>query len=159
MKLLRTMILVFASISYVVVIGGAVYEHTAIVPVWTSAVPASLAMYQGEYAIVPARFWIPIHPVTISLLLLALLLNWRTDRRSPVMATIVAYIIVLAVTFTYFVPELMSLTRSEYLSTMDPGLTARAARWEFLSLIRLGWMILFAVVLLVGLSKSDEVTD
>lgn len=74
------------------------------------------------------------------------------------MATIVAYIIVLAVTFAYFVPELMSLTQSEYLSTMDPGLTARAARWEFLSLIRLGWMILFAVVLLVGLSKSDEVT-
>ncbi len=153
MQNLKTFALIFAAISFIIVIGGAVYEHLAIVPVWASAVPASLAMFQGEYAITPARFWIPIHPVTMLLLIIALILNWRTPRRNYIALGIAGYAVVLIATFIFFVPELMALTQAAYSNNVDPELTRRAARWETLSLVRLGWLIIIAIVFLFGLSR------
>jgi hypothetical protein len=156
MNTFRTIVLILASISFIVVIGGAVYEHAGIVPVWASAAPASLAMFQGEYAIMPFKFWIPIHPITMLLLLLSLVFNWRSERRNSILTTIVGYAIVLAVTFLYFVPELMSITQSVYGATIDPELTERAQSWEFWSQVRLASLLLMAFILLFGLSKSPE---
>jgi hypothetical protein len=156
MNTFRTIVLILASISFIVVIGGAVYEHAGIVPIWASAVPASLAMFQGEYAITPFRFWIPIHPITMLLLLLSLAFNWRSERRNSILTTVVGYLIVLAVTFLYFVPELMSITQSVYAITIDPELTQRAQSWEFWSQVRLASLLLMAFILLLGLSKSPE---
>lgn len=159
MQNVRTFVLILAAISFVTVIGGAVYEHLAVVPVWTSAVPASLTMMQGKYAITPYRFWIPIHPVTMSLLLIAMILNWRTERRKFVITTIAGYASVLLVTFLYFVPELLTLTGASYSIDVDPALTRRAGIWEILSLIRLGCMVVTAIVILFGLSKSADLTN
>lgn len=139
-----------------VVIGGAAYEHLAVVPVWSAAVPASLTMFQGEFALAAARFWIPIHPVTLVLLIAALLLNWRTERRKFIVITLAGYAAVLAITAVWFVPELMAITQSAYSPSIDPKLTQRAATWETYSLIRLALLIILAINLLFGLSKPSE---
>ena len=154
--MIRTIALILASISFIVVIGGAVYEHLGVVPVWSAALPASLAMYQGEYRLAAENFWIPIHPIAILLLTVALLLNWTTGRRYYVLATLLGYAAVLLTTFIYFVPELMSLTQSAYSTTVNSELTSRANTWETLSLVRLGFLICLAVVLLLGLSKNES---
>lgn len=154
--MIRTVLLILGCISFIIVIGGATYEHAAVVPVWTSAVPASLAMFQGEYGLAAANFWIPVHPITLILLLSALIANWRTRRRNYILATLIGYVAVLAVTFVYFVPELMAITQSSYVATIDAELTRRAKRWELLSLIRLGGLLVLAVILLLGLSKPAE---
>ena len=154
--MIRTLSLIFASISFTVVIGGAVYEHLAVVPVWSAAVPASLTMFQGEYRLAAENFWIPIHPITLALLIVALLFNWRTQRRNYLLATIGGYVVILAVTMAYFVPELMALTQSTYSTTANEELTRRAGVWEALSLARLGFLLFLAVVLLFGLSKPAE---
>lgn len=154
---IRTFILILASISYIIVIGAAVYEHAAIVPVWTRAIPASLSMFQGEYGITPAAFWRAIHPVTLLLFVVALIMNWRSRRRLPILVTFIGYIVVLAITFIYFVPELLALTASTpYSPTINEALTARGKNWEFLSLVRLSWLIVGAVILLFGLSIGHE---
>ena len=157
MENIRTFALIVAAISFVTVIGGAVYEHLAVAPVWTSAVPASLTMLQGEYAITPFRFWMPIHPVTMTLLITAMILNWRTKRRTFIITAIGGYASVLLVTFLYFVPELLTLTGTSYAPDVDPGLTRRAGNWEILSLVRLGFMFVTAIILLLGLSKPANV--
>src|SRR5436190_8737395 len=136
--MLRTLILIIASISFIIVIGGATYEHTSVVPVWAAAPPASLAMFQGSYPLAASNFWIPVHPVTMLLLVSSLLLNWGTERRKFVLVTIGGYVLVLTATFVYFVPELMSITQSAFSSTVDAELTRRAKNWELLSLVRLG---------------------
>jgi hypothetical protein len=64
--------------------------------------------------------------------------------------------VALGVTFFFFVPELLAITQSTYILAIDPALTRRAQRWQALSLVRLGWMVLVAVILLLGLSKSGE---
>ena len=151
--MIRTLLLILGCISFIVVMGGATYEHVAVVPVWTSAVPASLAMFQGEYGLVPWNFWIPVHPITVTVLVIALIANWRTPRRNYILGGLAGYLGVLAVTFTFFVPELWALVRTTYSSAVDAELTHRANLWEALSLVRLGVIFVIAVVLLLGLSK------
>ena len=152
----RTLILILGALSFIIVIGGAFYEHAALVPIWASAVPASLAMFQGEYALAAQRFWIPIHPVTLILLITALVLNWNTARRKFIIVTITGYAAVLAITTVWFVPELLAITRSTYNNAIDPLLTQRGATWELYSLIRLVFLIVLAISLLFGLSKPVE---
>jgi hypothetical protein len=154
--MIRNFILILASISFIVVIGGAVYEHLALVPVWSSAVPASLTVFQGPYALTPEKFWMLIHPVTIVLLIAALVANWASDRRPLIIATLVGYLLVLGVTFLYFVPELTALTRTPFSETVDAALTDRANRWETLSLVRLGFLIILAITLLSALAKPFD---
>src|SRR5687768_12741871 len=131
--MMRTLLLIFSSISFIIVIGGAVYEHAAIVPVWSAAVPESLSMFQGKYGVAAQNFWIPIHPVTLVLLCTALVANWRTPRRNYILTTIAGYLAILGMTFVYFVPELLAVTQSAYSATVDPDLTVRANTWELLS--------------------------
>ena len=153
---LRTFLLILGAIGFITVIGGATYEHLAVVPVWASAVPASLTMFQGEYGLRAQNFWIPIHPVTLILLAAALVLNWRTPRRKFILTTLAGYVLVLLITFIYFVPELMALTQSAYSTAVDPELTRRAGMWETLSLVRLAFLLVLAVTLLLGLSFPGE---
>ena len=148
--------LALGSISFIIVIGGATYEHLAVVPVWSSAVPASLSMFQGDYGLASSNFWIPIHPVTLALLTAALILNWSTERRAYILTCIAGYILILVTTFIYFVPELLALTGNTYSTIVDSELTRRAGWWEFLSLVRLAALILLAIVLQLGLTRTSE---
>jgi hypothetical protein len=154
--MIRTILLILGCISFIVVIGGATYEHAAVVPVWTSAVPASLSMFQGEWGLAAANFWIPVHPVTMTLLVVGLIANWSNERRGYIAVTLAGYSAILAATFVYFVPELMSLVQSNYSPTVNADLTLRAETWEALSLVRLGALFVLAMVLLLGLSRSVE---
>ena len=154
--MIRNLFLILASISFVVVIGGAVYEHLALVPVWTSAVPASLTVFQGPYRLAAENFWIPIHPVTIVLFVVALIANWKTDRRILIIAPLVGYVLILGVTWFYFVPELMELTQTPFSETVDAALTARANTWETLSLVRLGVLFILAITLLSSLATPTD---
>ena len=152
----RTLALILACISFIIVIGGATYEHAAVVPVWASAPPASLSMFQGNYPLSAANFWIPVHPVTLLLMTAALVLNWGSERRKFVLVTLGGYLAVLLLTFLYFVPELVSITGSAFSSAVDTGLTQRAKTWETLSLVRLAFLIVLAISLLYGLSRSGD---
>ena len=156
MDFFRNVLLVLASISFIIVIGGAVYEHLALVPAWAAAVPASLTVFQGEYRITPEKFWMLIHPITLVLFVIALALHWKTPRRAFVLTPLIGYALILVITFFYFVPELMALTQTPYGATVDPELTSRAGRWETLSLVRLGFLIILAITLLFGLTKPIE---
>lgn len=150
----RVIVTILASITYLIVIGGATYEHLSVVPRWSAAPPASLAMFQGPYGLAPETFWQVIHPVTLLLLLGALTFGWRTPARPYLLASLVGYVLVLLATALYFVPELLAIIGTPYSPTSDPGLVARAGQWERLSLIRLGVLLILAIVLLAGLIRS-----
>jgi hypothetical protein len=159
--MIKTLTLILASISFIIVIGGATYEHLAVVPVWSAAVPASLSMFQGKYALAAPNFWIPIHPITVSLLTAALISNWRNERRKFILVAVGGYVAVLGITALYFVPELMALTQSTFSDKVDAELTRRAGMWETLSIARLVFLFSLAVTLLFGLSRNrvEPTTD
>lgn len=141
-------------LSFSIIIGAAVYEHLSVWPKAFSAIPKSLTMFQGEYGLESAPFWMAIHPVTLILFLITLILVWRTERRKYVLFSLIGYVIVLITTFIYFVPELISLVTSNFQDSVDVALTKRGSRWEILSLVRLVFLIIIALTLNYGFSKS-----
>lgn len=144
-----------ACLAFCIMIGGAVYEHIAVVPRWAAAPPHSLLMFQGNYGLRPEPFWMVIHPVAIILLGTSLILNRKMVRRMNLIVVFVGYLIILAITAIYFVPELLSIINTPYAQVIDPELTARATKWERLSLTRLACLLVMAVYLITGLSKSE----
>lgn len=145
------LLLQLAILSYIVVIGGATYEHLAVVPQWTAAPPASLAMFQGPYGLQAQNFWIPIHPITLLLMAAALVANWRSPRRRTIAWSMAGYVLVLVITFVHFVPELIALTGMPYAEVVDADLQARAQQWETLSLVRLAFLNIVATFFLGAL--------
>ena len=140
-----------ACLSFSVVIGAAAYEHLAVVPQWSAAPPVSLSMFQGKYGLNAAAFWVPIHPVTLLLMIAALAVAWNTQGRKNAGIALAGYASIIVITGMYFVPELLAITGTPFSETVDPALTARANRWELLSLVRLAAMVGLAFVLFLGL--------
>jgi len=139
-----------------IIIGGAVYEHLAIIPFWSSGPPASLTMFQGEYGLNSEPFWITIHPVTILFLIFTLIISWITTRRFNIVVTLIGYILILVATATYFVPELLDIINTPFLNTSDNDLTSRSKMWETLSIIRLFLLIVLSLILFSGLTKNNQ---
>jgi hypothetical protein len=156
MKSFKTYALIAASICFIIIMGGAVYEHLTMVPRWKLAPPNSLTMFQGEYGIKSGRFWQLIHPVTLILLITSLTANWKTERRKSIAIPLTGYVIILIITFSYFVPELLSIIQTPYQASVDAGLVARAGLWEELSLVRLAVLVVLAAILLMGLTRGNE---
>lgn len=155
---MKNILYAFTCLSFAAIIGAAIYEHLGVVPQWAAAPPASLAMYQGEYPLKAENFWMPIHPVTMALLIVSLIVFWRTLRRINLLVTLAGYVIILIITFIYFVPELISITGTPYSDVADPELTSRAKTWEILSIIRLFVLIGLAINLFMGLTKPYDAT-
>lgn len=146
------LLLSLAILSFITVIGGATYEHLAVVPQWSAAPPASLAMFQGSYGLKAEHFWMPIHPVTLLLMIAALVLNWKGPRRRTIAACLTSYFVILVITGIHFVPELIAITTTAFSDGVDPSLQARAASWETLSIIRLVLLDIIALFLLSALA-------
>lgn len=157
MKSAKDIFLILASMSFIIVLGAATYEHMGVVPQWSAAPPSSLAMFQGDYGLRAQNFWIPIHPVTFLLMTAALIANWRTPRRNNILTVLIGYAIILAATFIYFVPQLMDITQTPYREDVDQELVTIASMWETLSLIRLVFIAVLAYILLSSLTKAAEI--
>lgn len=150
---MKNFVLSLACISFVMIVGAGAYEHLAMVPRWSAAPPLSLSMFQGTYGLDSAPFWMSIHPVTILLIITALVLNRKTPRQKNILSALGIYVVVLITTFTYFVPELLSIINTPYDASVDKDLQSRAAMWEKLSIVRLVILVPTAYLLLSSLTK------
>ena len=153
---LRDWAYVLLCVSFSLVLGAGVYEHLAVWPYAYAAPPASLSMFQGAYGLNGGAFWAKIHPVTLLLFVVVAVLTWRTPRRLHVLVPLLGYIVILAVTSTYFVPELLAINATPYRDAVDPELLARSLRWERLSLVRLFVAVPLVLYLVVGLAKAGR---
>jgi hypothetical protein len=156
MKSSKNLILILASLSFVSIMGAGIYEAISTTPSWSAAPPQSLTMFQGKYGLNSGLFWAIIHPVTMLLLVAALITNWKNSRRKQILFVFSSYIIILITTLAYFVPELIHIITSPYQDHVDKELHSRAALWEKLSFIRLCLVVLLSVVLLSALTKSTD---
>ena len=145
-------------LAFCTIIGGAVYEHINVVPVWTAAPPVSLSMFQGQYGMKQEYFWKFIHPVNLLLFVVTLILHWRSPRRKSILTVFGGYVMILIITSVYFVPELIQITTTAFSNSADSSLVSRASLWETLSLVRLFVLIVLSLVLFMGLTKPFHAT-
>ncbi|MFT4086751.1 MAG: hypothetical protein QM658_06280 [Gordonia sp. (in: high G+C Gram-positive bacteria)] len=129
--------------------GAVVYEHLAVIPVWASKPPESLAMWTGRYRVAAQRFWIVIHPAILVSLCASIAVNWGNPARDLVALTTVLYlVVVLAPTAVWFVPNLLRLTDPDAALPAERW-RARCKLWERLSIVR-GVVVLALIVPLVA---------
>lgn len=136
----RRAVLWAAMLAAVAVCAAGSYEHVVIVPEWTEAPPASLAMFHGPYGIDTGRWWRVVHVPTLLLALAAFLILPGHPRRGLIGGAALSYIVVLGATAAWFLPELVALT-SDVGAPLAPQVwRERAQRWEAASLSRLAVM-------------------
>jgi hypothetical protein len=150
----KDLIYALTCLAFSIIIGGAVYEHLNVVPTWAAAPPVSLSMFQGEYGLKPDLFWKIIHPVNLVLFIVTLVLHWRSARRKTLVMVLTSYVVILVITAIYFVSELLSIITAVSASTPDARLISRAGLWETLSLARLAVLVVLALQLFIGFTKS-----
>jgi hypothetical protein len=152
----RNLLYSFTCLAFITIIGGAVYEHLNVVPGWSAAPPASLSMFQGPYGLKPEVFWMIIHPVNLVLFLVTLIIHWKSPRKTNLLIVLISYVIILAVTAVYFVPELIKIITTPFSDSVSGDMVSRASLWETLSIIRLVILIILSLVLLTGLTKHGN---
>lgn len=154
-----TYTLVAALLFWGVLIGGIVYSNLIVMPVFLGDLPASAAVVNGPYAVNEAPFWIYIHPLVISSTLIALAANWRTKpRRKLISTSLIVYILVLAATALYFVPELIAFVDSARSNIPAAEWSTRARNWQIFSGIRGVVIIILYVQILAALIRGESGT-
>jgi hypothetical protein len=153
---LQNILYVLTCLVFSIVIGAAVYEHVAVWPNAFAAPPKSLHMFQGEYPLHTAPFWMSVHPVGLIFFFTTIAVNWKTARRKNVLIPLMGYLVVLISTAIFFVPTLLHLTGLKYSVTIDPEMQSLAKLWVNLSLLRLAFLIGLSIILFLGLTKPAE---
>lgn len=135
-------------------LGGIAYSHLVYFPVYLSALPDSAVLVNGPYGLHEAIFWMTVHPLLILSLIVALVLNWKTRaRRKLILISLAIYFLVLVVTQSYFLPELMAFEQSPESKVSPSEWLARGQRWQRFSWIRGGVMYAGILPLLLALTK------
>jgi hypothetical protein len=129
---LANLTMAVAAIAALLQAGAQLFAVAVVVGTASQAPPRSLAMYAGEYGYDSSRFWEVVPTVTLVLLLVALVANWRTARRRLLAGAVGAF--VLSGLFAAFVtgPLQAEILGTPYADAIDPALVARAARWRLL---------------------------
>ena len=72
--------LVLLCLSSALAVGGGLYEHVVLMPLWSASPPASFRIIQPGTGVPLQHFWMPVHGAITLLSFAALALTWR-DRR------------------------------------------------------------------------------
>ncbi len=138
-------------------LGGIAYSHLVYFPVYLSALPDSAVVVNGPYGLQEARFWSLIHPLLILSFIFTLILNWQLPaRRKLILISFTVYLLVIAITLLYFVPELRAFERSPESNLTAAEWFARGERWQRLSWIRGVICNIAFVPLLLALTKPEQ---
>lgn len=152
-----TVILVIAIIFWGVLLGGIVYSHIVYFPVYLSNLPDSAILVNGTYALHEEKFWKAIHPVLVATLIITIITNWRNKaRRKNILISSVLYAIVLIFSSIYFIPELISFSKSPASSLPPSYWASRSSSWMTYSIIRGVLMFAAIIPLFIALLKPGS---
>ena len=159
---LSTFLLMLAIIFWGILLGGIAYSHLVYFPPYLSDLPNSAVIVNGPYPLDETRFWIIVHPLLIASLIAALVSNWNSRARRKLIAlSLIAYVVILAISAVYFVPELILFKNSPQSTVTPAEWLARGRRWQRLSWLR-GLVTCIAYLpLLFALTKpaSENLVD
>jgi hypothetical protein len=116
-------------VSCFVQIGAQLFAISIIARVVHSAPPRSFAILEGPYRYDSSAFWQIVPPITAVLFLVALIGNWKTDRRKLILGAFALFLIGGVVAGVYLEPMFAKMIAIGYRDVVDPDLQARAATW------------------------------
>jgi hypothetical protein len=118
-------------------IGGGLYEHMVLMPIWSASPPSSFAIIQPGTGVPLQRFWIPVHVGITVFLLVALVASWRDLKvRRLLVVGLASYIVMRVWSGAFFIPEMLAFQQIPLDSSATEDLTTRVDRWTSLTLWR-----------------------
>ncbi len=118
-------------------IGGGLYEHIVLTPLWSASPPTSFAVIQPRSGVPLQRFWIPVHAAITVLVVLALAVTWRyAEVRRLLLIGLGSYVVMRVWSGVYFIREMLAFQKVPLDAPPSAELSARVARWTFWSWFR-----------------------
>jgi hypothetical protein len=119
-------------LSMALAIGGGLYEHMVLTPLWSASPPSSFAIIQPGTGVPLQKFWIPVHTAITVFLILSLVLTWRQmEVRRLLLIGLSSYIVMRVWSGLYFIREMLAFQQISLDSPPSAELSARVARWTF----------------------------
>ena len=147
-----TLSLIPAVVGALLQAGAQLFAVAVVVGTVTKAPPRSLAMYAGEYGYNSGPFWEVMPTVTLALLLIALVGNWRTPRRRLLLSAVALFIVAGLFTVLVMSPVQEAVVGVGYSNAVDEALRVRAVRWHILDWASWALTLSVGVVLAIALA-------
>ncbi len=139
-------------------VGAQLFALSVIASTVAEAPPRSFSMLDGEYGYNSSAFWNTVPPITFVLFIIALVTNWKNQRRKLILFALTLFIIGGLVAGFFLEPVFADMIKRGYSDQVDPLLQNQAKRWYFFD-----WMVwvlgLFAgLALLIALIRPVRVS-
>src|SRR5262245_21312301 len=139
-------------------IGGGLYEHIVLTPLWRASPPSSFAIIQPGTGVPLQKFWIPVHAAITLFLILSLFLMWRQlVVRRLLLIGLGSYIIMRVWSGLYFIREMLAFQKVPRDSPPSAELSARVASWTFWTWFREPLDLISFVCFLLALAWQRSV--
>ena len=140
-------------LSMALAIGGGLYEHLVLTPLWSASPPSSFAIIQPGTGVPLQKFWIPVHTAITIFLILSLVLTWRQmEVRRLLLIGLGSYIVMRVWSGLYFIREMLAFQKISLDSPPSAELSARVASWTFWTWFREPLDLISLVCFLLALS-------
>jgi len=104
--MIANIVLALLCLSMACAIGGGLYEHLVLTPLWSAAPPKSFAVIQPRTGVPLQRFWIPVHAAITLFIILALVVTWRdVDVRRLLLIGLGSYVVMRVWSFILLHPR------------------------------------------------------
>jgi hypothetical protein len=113
-------------------IGGGLFEHIVLIPLWSATPPSSFSIIQPGTGVPLQNFWIPVHAAITIFIVLSLVLTWREMKvRRLLLIGLGSYIVMRVWSGLYFIREMLEFQKVPLDSPPSAELSARVASWTF----------------------------
>jgi hypothetical protein len=110
-------------------IGAQLYAVSVVASTLSAAPPRSFAILQGEYRYDSAAFWETLPPITLLLIVFALIANWKTSRRTLLLLALTLFIVSGLAAGLYLEPIFDEMKAAGFKDEVDASLQSRATVW------------------------------
>jgi hypothetical protein len=118
-------------------IGGGLYEHIVLVPLWSASAPSFFSVIQPGTGVPLQNFWIPVHSAITIFLILSFVFTWREKKvRHQLFIGAISYIVMSAWSGLFFIREMLAFQQVPLNSAPTPELSARVQKLDLLELVQ-----------------------
>ena len=113
-------------------IGGGLFEHIVLIPLWSRSPPSSFSIIQPGTGVPLQNFWIPVHAAITVFIILSLVLTWKERKvRLLLLVGLGSYIVMRVWSGLYFIREMLEFQKVPLDSPPSAELSARVASWIY----------------------------
>ena len=149
----RNAALIALAASCFIQVGAQLFALTVVASTVAEAPPRSFAMFEGQYGYDSEAFWSTVPPITFALFVVALLANWKTQRRRLLLLALVMFTAAGLAAGLLVEPLFAEMIAKGYGNQVDPVLQSRAATWYRLDWLVWGLTAATGLVLLLALLR------